>query len=62
MLDHDADRKKIARAFLDGNSTGGLYWLTGTGTSSARIYWVEGRSTAAAIAAGQQPAKLTLEA
>ena len=63
-------RRSHARSST-GISTGGLtrdrildnitlYWLTGTATSSARIYWEEGRSTAAAIAAGQNPAKLTL--
>jgi len=72
MLDHDADSyEKISRAFVGGSPTGGLtpdrildnitlYWLTGTATSSARIYWEEGRSVAAAIAAGQKPAKLSL--
>lgn len=65
MLDHDTDSYyKIARAFVDGQPTGGLtrdhvldnitlYWLTGTGTSAARSYWETGR--AAAQAAGQAP-------
>ena len=57
MLDHDADSyRKISRAFVDGNPTGGLTrdrvldnitltWLTGTGASSARIYWEEEKHT-----------------
>ena len=65
MLDHDTDSYyKIARAFVDGQPTGGLtrdhildnvtlYWLTGTGASSARSYWEGGR--AAALAAGKTP-------
>jgi pimeloyl-ACP methyl ester carboxylesterase len=51
MIDHDTDAYyKIARAFVDGQPSGGLtrdhvldnitaYWLTGTGTSAARSYW-----------------------
>ena len=72
MLDHDADSyEKIARAFLDGQVTGGLtrdhvvdditlYWMTNTATSSARLYWENFRATFAAIASGEKPAKLTL--
>jgi pimeloyl-ACP methyl ester carboxylesterase len=63
MLDHDTDSYyKIARAFVDGQPSGGLtrdhildnitvYWLTGTGASAARSYWEGGR--AQALAAGQ---------
>src|SRR6185437_14768069 len=51
LLDHDTDAYyKIARAFVDGQPSGGLsrdsvldnitlYWLTGTGSSAARWYW-----------------------
>jgi pimeloyl-ACP methyl ester carboxylesterase len=65
LLDHDTDSYyKISRAFLDGQSSGGLtretvvdnitlYWLTGTGASAARSYWEIGR--AQARAAGQAP-------
>jgi pimeloyl-ACP methyl ester carboxylesterase len=65
MLDHDTDSYyKIARAFVDGQPTGGLtrdhvldnitlYWLTATGASAARSYWEGGR--AAAQAAGKTP-------
>jgi pimeloyl-ACP methyl ester carboxylesterase len=67
LLDHDTDSYyKIARAFVDGQPTGGLtresivdnitlYWLTGTGASAARWYWEFGRAVAAARAAGQAP-------
>ena len=56
MLDHDADSyEKISRAFLRGETTGGLtrasvldnitlYWLTGTGAPTSRLYWETGRS------------------
>jgi pimeloyl-ACP methyl ester carboxylesterase len=72
MLDHDADSyEKISRAFVEGQTSGGLtrehivdnlslYWLTNTATSSARSYWEVGRATSAAIASGQKPAKLSL--
>ncbi|MFG1649473.1 epoxide hydrolase family protein [Micromonospora sp. NPDC049275] len=72
MLDHDTDSYyKISRAFLDGESVGGLtrdsildnitlYWLTGTGASSARWYWEQGRFQAAAQAAGQTPPPVTV--
>ncbi len=65
MLDHDPDSyAKIARAFLNGQPSGGLtpesivdnvalYWLTNTGVSSARLYWELGRAITAA--AGKQP-------
>ena len=51
MIDHDTDAyDKIARAFVDSQSSGNLtrdnildnitaYWLTGTGASAARSYW-----------------------
>ena len=70
MLDHDTDSYyKISRAFLDGQPAGNLtrdhildnitlYWLTGTGASAARSYWEGGQ--AAALAAGQAPAQVTL--
>jgi pimeloyl-ACP methyl ester carboxylesterase len=70
MLDHDTDSYyKIARAFVDGQPTGGLtrdevldnvtlYWLTGTGASAARSYWEGGR--AAALAAGKTPPAVSI--
>jgi pimeloyl-ACP methyl ester carboxylesterase len=70
MLDHDTDSYyKISRAFHNGQPSGGLardhildnitaYWLTGTGASAARSYWEGGQ--AAAHAAGQAPAEVTL--
>jgi len=70
MLDHDTDSYyKIARAFVDGQPTGGLtrdhvldnitlYWLTATGASAARSYWEGGR--AAALAAGKAPPAVTI--
>src|SRR5262245_59376158 len=72
MLDHDADSyAKIARAFLDGQPSGGLtrdriidnitlYWLTNTATSSARLYWETFRAVNAAIASGAKPPELEL--
>jgi pimeloyl-ACP methyl ester carboxylesterase len=51
MIDHDTDAYyKIARAFIDGQTSGNLtpdhildnitlYWLTGTGASAGRSYW-----------------------
>jgi pimeloyl-ACP methyl ester carboxylesterase len=70
MLDHDTDSYyKIARAFLEGQPSGGLtrdhvldnitlYWLTGTGASAARAYWEIGQ--AAAHAAGQAPPAISV--
>src|SRR5215831_9449158 len=70
LLDHDTDAYyKISRAFVDGQSSGGLtrdsvvdnitlYWLTGTGASAARSYWEVGQ--AAAHAAGQAPPEVKL--
>jgi pimeloyl-ACP methyl ester carboxylesterase len=61
MLDHDADSYvKISRAFLGGETTGGLsrasvldnitlYWLTGTGASTSRLYWETGKSATASF-------------
>jgi pimeloyl-ACP methyl ester carboxylesterase len=70
MLDHDTDSYyKIARAFVDGQPSGGLtrdhvldnitvYWLTGTGASAARSYWEGGRATA--LAAGHTSPEVKL--
>jgi pimeloyl-ACP methyl ester carboxylesterase len=70
MLDHDTDSYyKISRAFTGGAPARGrtrdhildnitLYWLTGTGASAARSYWEAGR--AAALAAGQAPAQVSV--
>ena len=70
MLDHDTDSYyKIARAFVDGQPTGGLtrdhvldnvtlYWLTATGASAARSYWEGGRATARA--ADETPPSVTI--
>ncbi|HYO37630.1 MAG TPA: alpha/beta fold hydrolase [Geodermatophilus sp.] len=68
MIDHDTDSyRKISRAFLGGQPSGGLtrdavlddvtlYWLTGTGASAARSYWeAYGADAPAAAAAGQAP-------
>jgi pimeloyl-ACP methyl ester carboxylesterase len=72
MLDHDTDAyEKIARAFVEGQPSGGLtrdhildnitvYWLTGTGASAARSYWENGRAQALAAAAGQAPPEVKL--
>jgi pimeloyl-ACP methyl ester carboxylesterase len=60
MLDHDVDAyEKIARAFVEGNPSGGLtrdaildnitlYWLTRTATSAARLYWENAHAPAGA--------------
>jgi pimeloyl-ACP methyl ester carboxylesterase len=72
LLDHDTDSYyKIARAFVDGQPTGGLtrdhildnvtlYWLTGTGASAARSYWEDGLARAQALASGQAPPPVSL--
>jgi pimeloyl-ACP methyl ester carboxylesterase len=72
MLDHDDDSyEKISRAFLGGQSSGGLtrdrildnltlYWLTNTATSSARLYWETRQVVQASIASGQKPPELSL--
>src|SRR5580704_15309460 len=70
MLDHDTDAcYKISRAFVDGQSSGGLtrdhildnitvYWLTGAGASTALSYWESRR--AQALAAGQAHPEVSL--
>jgi len=70
MLDHDTDSYyKISLALLGGQPSGHLtpdtivdnitlYWLTGTGASAARSYWENTR--AAALAAGQPRAEVSL--
>ena len=70
IMDHDTDSyEKIARAFVDGQPSGGLtrehivdnitlYWLTGTGASAARSYWEEGQETARAV--GQAPTPVSV--
>ncbi len=70
IMDHDTDSyQKIARAFVDGQTSGNLtrehivdnitlYWLTGTGASAARSYWEEGQETARA--AGQAPTPVSI--
>jgi pimeloyl-ACP methyl ester carboxylesterase len=72
LLDHDTDSYyKIARAFVDGQPSGGLtrdsildnvtlYWLTGTGASAARSYWEDGQALALAAASGQAPPPVSL--
>ena len=74
MIDHDTDAyRKISRAFVDGQPSGGLtrdavlddvtlYWLTGTGASAARSYWEAygADAPAAAAAAGQVPPAVTV--
>jgi pimeloyl-ACP methyl ester carboxylesterase len=74
MLDHDTDSYgKIARAFVEGQPSGGLtrdhildnitlYWLTGTGASAARSYWENAQAQAKAQAAGQTPPPMTVPA
>ena len=70
IMDHDTDSyQKIARAFVDGEPSGGLtrehivdnitlYWLTGTGASAARSYWEEGQE--GVRAAGQAPPPVSI--
>jgi pimeloyl-ACP methyl ester carboxylesterase len=72
LLDHDTDSYyKISRAFLGEPPAGNLtpdnvldnvtlYWLTRTGASAARSYWENGQAQAAARAAGQTPAEVSL--
>ncbi len=72
LLDHDTDSYyKISRAFLGEPPAGNLtpdnvldnitlYWLTGTGASAARSYWENGQAQAAARAAGQAAAEVSL--
>jgi pimeloyl-ACP methyl ester carboxylesterase len=70
MIDHDTDSYlKIARAFVDGQTSGNLtrehildnitlYWLTSTGASAARSYWEEGQENDRA--AGQAPSPVSI--
>src|SRR6185312_7083647 len=70
MIDHDTDSyQKIARGFVDGQTSGNLtrehivdnitlYWLTDTGASAARSYWEEGQENARA--AGQAPTPVSI--
>jgi pimeloyl-ACP methyl ester carboxylesterase len=70
LLDHDTDSYvKIARAFVDGQPSGGLtrdhildnitlYWMTGTGASAARSYWENGRFGAQAATNPPPPVNL----
>jgi pimeloyl-ACP methyl ester carboxylesterase len=76
MLDHDTDAYyKIARAILDGQSSGNLtrdhvldnvtlYWLTGTGASAARSYWEAYGADAPGVQAamGETPPEVTVPA
>ena len=67
IIDHDTDSyEKIARAFVDGEPSGGLtrehivdnitlYWLTGTGASAARSYWEEAQEGVRAIGQAVPP-------
>jgi pimeloyl-ACP methyl ester carboxylesterase len=70
MIDHDTDSyQKIARAFVDGQTSGNLtrehivdnitlYWLTGTGASAARSYWEEGQEIARAAVQSPPPVSI----
>jgi pimeloyl-ACP methyl ester carboxylesterase len=70
IMDHDTDSyEKIARAFVDGQPSGGLtrehivdnitlYWLTGTGAAAARSYWEEAQENARAV--GQAPTPVSI--
>lgn len=70
LLDHDTDSYvKIARAFVEGQPTGGLtrdqvldnitlYWMTGTGASAARSYWEDWRAGQAAATNPPPPVNL----
>jgi pimeloyl-ACP methyl ester carboxylesterase len=70
LLDHDTDSYvKIARAFVDGQPSGGLtrdhildnitlYWMTSTGASAARSYWENGRFGAQAVTNPPPPVDL----
>ena len=67
IIDHDTDSyEKIARAFVDGEPSGGLtrehivdnitlYWLTGTGASAARSYWEEAQENVRAVGQAVPP-------
>jgi pimeloyl-ACP methyl ester carboxylesterase len=70
IMDHDTDSyQKIARAFVDGEPTGGLtrehivdnitlYWLTGTGASAARSYWEEAQEGVRAVGQAVPPVSI----
>lgn len=70
IMDHDTDSyQKIARAFVDGEPSGGLtrehivdnitlYWLTGTGASSARSYWEEAQENVRAVGQAVPPVSI----
>ena len=70
IMDHDTDSyEKIARAFVDGEPSGGLtrehivdnitlYWLTGTGASAARSYWEEAQESVRAVGRAVPPVSI----
>jgi pimeloyl-ACP methyl ester carboxylesterase len=70
IIDHDTDSyEKIARAFVDGEPSGGLtrehivdnitlYWLTGTGASAARSYWEEAQESVRAVGQAVPPVSI----
>ncbi len=70
IIDHDTDSyEKIARAFVDGDPSGGLtrehivdnitlYWLTGTGASAARSYWEEAQENVRAVGQAVPPVSI----
>ena len=70
IMDHDTDSyEKIARAFVDGEPSGGLtrehivdnitlYWLTGTGASAARSYWEEAQESVRAVGQAVPPVSI----
>jgi pimeloyl-ACP methyl ester carboxylesterase len=70
IMDHDTDSyQKIARAFVDGEPSGGLtrehivdnitlYWLTGTGASAARSYWEEAQEGVRAVGQAVPPVSI----
>jgi pimeloyl-ACP methyl ester carboxylesterase len=70
IIDHDTDSyEKIARAFVDGDPSGGLtrehivdnitlYWLTGTGASAARSYWEEAQENGRAVGQAVPPVSI----
>ena len=70
IMDHDTDSyEKIARAFVDGEPSGGLtrehivdnitlYWLTGTGASAARSYWEEAQENVRAVGRAVPPVSI----
>ena len=70
IMDHDTDSyQKIARAFVDGEPSGGLtrehivdnitlYWLTGTGAAAARSYWEEAQENARAVGKAPTPVSI----